>query len=80
MTIEVRLFATLRKFLPPGSERTRALLDLPVGSSIADVLARLAIPEETATLVLVNGRFEADRKRRLEGDLVLSVFPPIAGG
>ena len=80
MIVEVRLFAVLRKYLPAGSERTRTLMELPAGISIADVLARLSIPAEQATLVLVNGRHEANRLRRLEQDCVLSVFPPIAGG
>jgi len=80
VTVEVRLFAILRKYLPAGSERTRTRIDLPAGTSIAEVLGRLGIPGELATLVLVNGRHEADRSRRLEGDCVLSVFPPIAGG
>jgi hypothetical protein len=80
MVIEVRLFATLRKYLPPGSERTRACVELPRGSSIAEVLLRLGIPAESATLVLVDGRHEAGRSRQLDGECVLSVFPPIAGG
>jgi sulfur-carrier protein len=80
MNIEVRLFATLRKYLPAGGERTRVIIDLPAGTSIAEVFTRLGIPAEAATLVLVNGRFEADRLRRLDAGCVLSIFPPIAGG
>jgi sulfur carrier protein len=80
MIVEVRLFAILRKYLPAGGERTRTRVDLPPGSSIAEVLDRLGIPEELATLILVNGRHEADRMRQLDADCVLSVFPPIAGG
>jgi molybdopterin converting factor small subunit len=80
MNVEVRLFATLRKYLPAGGERTRTIIELPAGSSVAEVFARLGIPGEAATLVLVNGRFEADRLRRLDADCVLSIFPPIAGG
>jgi sulfur-carrier protein len=80
MNVEVRLFATLRKYLPSGGERTRTIIELPAGSSVAEVFARLGIPGEAATLVLVNGRFEADRLRPLDADCVLSIFPPIAGG
>jgi sulfur-carrier protein len=80
MTVEVRLFAILRKYLPAGSGRTCTRMELPAGVSIADVLSQLDIPEEQATLVLVDGRHEADRQRRLGQDCVLSVFPPVAGG
>ena len=80
MTGEVRLFAILRKYLPAGSERTCTRMELPAGVSIADVLTRLSIPAEQVTLVLINGRHEANRQRRLEQDCVLSVFPPVAGG
>jgi molybdopterin converting factor small subunit len=80
MTVEVRLFATLRQYLPPGSERARVRMEMPQGASIADVLARLGVPQDSAKLVLLDGRFEADRTRPLDDGVVLSVFPPIAGG
>jgi molybdopterin converting factor small subunit len=78
--IEVRLFATLREYLPAGSSRTSARLEMPSGASIGDVLDRLGIPREAAHLVLVNGLHEADLQRVLEGGLVLSIWPPVAGG
>jgi len=80
MTVEVRLFATLRQYLPAGSDRVSATLELPDGASVGDALARLGIPSESAKLVLIDGRFEADRNRRFDEGVVLSVFPPLAGG
>ena len=80
MNIEVRLFATLREYLPTGSERTCARIDMPACASIVDVLTKLGIPEAAAFLVLVNGSYEADRRRKLEDGNVLSIWPPIGGG
>jgi len=53
---------------------------MPAGSSVAEVLARLGIPVAKAFLVLVDGRYEADKQRRLDDGCVLSIWPPIAGG
>ena len=80
MNVEVRLFATLRAYLPPGSSRTAAPLDLPAGSSIADVIDRLGIPHDQAALMLVNGIYEGDQRRQLEDGHVLSIWPHVAGG
>ena len=80
MNVEVRLFATLRRYLPPGSDRTAAHLDLSDGASIADVLGKLAIPPQAVHLVLINGLYEADRSRQLTDGCVVSIWPPVAGG
>lgn len=80
MSIEIRLFATLRAYLPPGSNKGSARLELPAGATVSDALASLRIPAATASLVLVDGRFEEDRQRRLGEGCVLSVFPAVAGG
>lgn len=80
MTVEVRLFATLRQYLPPGSERAATRIDVRDGASIDDVLACLGVPSDSAKLVLLDGRFEPDRRRPLRDGQVLSVFPPLAGG
>ena len=80
MGIEVRLFATLRTYLPPGSNRTSARLEMPAGASIADVLDTLGIPAAAAFLILVDGLYESDRQRKLDEGCVLSIWPPVAGG
>ena len=78
--IEVRLFATLRQCLPLGSGRSAASLEVPVGMTIAALIAQLGIPAQAAALVLVAGVYEADRERQLADGDVLSVFPNVAGG
>lgn len=80
MNVEVRLFATLRRHLPPGGGRTAVRLDLAAGASVADALAHLGIPDGSPLIILLDGRYEADPRRALHDGCVLSVFPPIAGG
>jgi molybdopterin converting factor small subunit len=79
MEIEVKLFATLRDYLPPGSSRFSCHLEIAEVTSIEEVLKRLSIPEDTPKIILLNGIHAGKGDILKEGD-VLSVFPPVAGG
>ncbi len=50
--VEARAFNSLHTFIEGGRE----VLDLPAGSTVADLATRLGIPRERIWLVLVNGR------------------------
>lgn len=80
MNIELRLFASLRKKLPPGAPRGKCRLEVPEGATIGDVLTRMDIPRATAQMVLLNGDHDRDFDRVLHDGDVLSIFPPVAGG
>ncbi len=80
MNIEVRLFATLRSYLPAGGNGRCTRVELPAGAGVEEVCARLGIPSGAAAIVLVDGRYEEDRRRPLPDGCVLSIFPPVAGG
>jgi sulfur carrier protein ThiS len=77
--IEVRLFATLVPFLPPDSRDGAAVLEVPEGSTVHDVVRRLGIPSDLERVTLLNGGDSAPEARLRPGD-VLTVFPPLAGG
>lgn len=79
MEIEVKLFATLRDYLPKGSERFSCKMEIEGHTRIQDILVRLNIPEEMPKIILVNGVHGKKEQILREGD-VLSVFPPVAGG
>ncbi len=81
MKIEIKLFASLRKHLPPGADGSTATVEVQEGLTVAGLFEQLHVPKELAQLVLVNGvNIEGDYSRTLqEGDTV-SVFPPVAGG
>lgn len=79
MTVEVRLFATLARFLPPGSRDGSAVLDVPDGATIDAVLRCLGIPPGLDRVLLLNGS-EADPEQPVRTGDVIDVFPPLAGG
>ncbi len=79
MQIEVKLFATLRDYLPEGSGRFSYKMEIDHHTRVQDVLAKLKIPEEMPKIILVNGIHGKKDQTLKDGD-VLSVFPPVAGG
>jgi hypothetical protein len=79
VTIEVHLFATLARYLPPGSDGGRVLLEVPDDATIDDVAGLLGIPAALTRIALVNGR-EAAPQVRLNPADVVTLFPPLAGG
>ena len=79
MEIEVKLFATLRDYLPAGSSRFSCKMKIEGSTRIEDVMSILKIPEEMPKIILVNGIHGKKEQILKDGD-VLSVFPPVAGG
>ncbi len=79
MEIEVKLFATLRDYLPDGSGRFSCKMEIEGPTRVQDVLLKLRIPEEMPKIILINGIHGKKDQVLKEGD-VLSVFPPVAGG
>jgi molybdopterin converting factor small subunit len=79
VTVVVCLFATLSRYLPPGSSRDRVALQVPDHTSVGQVVARLGIPADLETLRVVNGH-DAELDQVLQDGDVLSIFPPLAGG
>jgi molybdopterin converting factor small subunit len=77
--IEVRLFATLARYLPQGPQAGSAFLDVAEGSSVDDVADALGIPADLSRVILVNDQDADEHRRLVEGD-VLTLFPPLAGG
>jgi molybdopterin converting factor small subunit len=77
--VEVRLFATFASYLPPGSGGGAAMIEMPAGSTVDDVAARLGIPSGLQRIVLVNG-YDAGPDRCLSAGDIVTLFPPLAGG
>jgi molybdopterin converting factor small subunit len=80
MQIELRLFATLRRFLPANSNGSKAVMDVPEGTQLQQLIEQLGIPPQLAQLVMVDGIQEPNRARLLAEGNVISIFPPVAGG
>jgi molybdopterin converting factor small subunit len=88
MKVHVRLYATLvesvsRQFLaqyPQGIRAgSRLEVELPEGSTLADLMTHLALPIEQVKVSFVNARHQGLNYRLEPGDEV-GIFPPIGGG
>jgi sulfur carrier protein ThiS len=74
MKIQVKTFATLKKFEPEG-----ATLELDQGATIKDVIEALGIPDEEVRLAFVNGT-HAKKDHPVSEDDKVSLFPAVGGG
>ena len=79
MKIEVALYATLSKYLPPGAQNRKAVIEVPDGATVREVLSDLGVPQDLSSILLTNGRQASGEAVLKDGD-ALSVFPPLAGG
>jgi sulfur carrier protein ThiS len=82
--VALKLFASLADYLPAEARKAHRLeLDLPAGTTIADIILQQNLPQKMCHLVLVNGLFIPPgmrSARALEPDDELAIWPPIAGG
>lgn len=79
MMIKVRLFATLRKYLP-GLKLGESLdVEVEPGTSISQLYVVLGIPAEEVKLAYVNGIYCEPETILKDGDEI-GIFPPIGGG
>ena len=74
-TIDLRLFATLQKFVPENA----GVFPITPGSTVRDVLEQINAPVEKAKLIFVNGLKKDLDTVLKDGDRV-GVFPPVGGG
>jgi molybdopterin converting factor small subunit len=90
MQVQVQLFSILKDCMPPANEQGQAVVTLPEGATLADLVTHLGVDRqlggsaEVVTRggwqVIVSGQYEADLGRPLrDGDRV-QIFPPVAGG
>ena len=78
VTISVKLFAALKKYIPQGSTDGISL-SLPAGATVQDAVDMLNMPREQAGMLVVGDTY-VEIGMVLEDGLELSIFPPLAGG
>ena len=88
VNIYVKLYATLARSVsgpilaqhPQGLRAgSRLEVELPEGSSLADLVNYLALPKEEVKVSFVNAKAQ-DMDYRLETGDEVGIFPPIGGG
>ena len=83
MRIAVKTGGLLGRYLPAGSARNSAELEVPKGASVGEVIAQLAMPPEGGYLVIHNGVAVPKAERaacRLAAGDELAIMPPLKGG
>jgi sulfur carrier protein ThiS len=79
MDVDVALFAFLSDYQPDGlGGRSARALHLSPGTTVADVIADLKLPDQPR-IVFVNNRHADEAVALHDGDR-LAIFPPVAGG
>lgn len=73
--ISLKLYATLKLFMPSSGEK----YPIEPGTTVHDLLKLLNLPEEKAKLIFIDGR-QADLATKLQGGERVGIFPPVGGG
>ena len=78
MKLEVRLYATLRRYAP-DSPNGVITVEVPDGCTVGHLYACLTIPPEEVRLAMVNGISAETDQVLLPGNRI-GLFPPVGGG
>jgi sulfur carrier protein ThiS len=79
MQVRVKLIATYMDHLPPGTEGNITSVEVPTGSTIAEILTPFGIPLDDSSVIVLNGLMASLDTAVSEGDTI-AAFSAIAGG
>ena len=79
MIVKVKLFATLRKYLPDLELGSSTEVQVDPDTTIEQLYKNLGIPIEEIKLAYVNGIYREPEYILNDGDEI-GIFPPIGGG
>ena len=79
MQVQVKLFATLCRYVSNAAPGIPFVVELPEGATLADLVSRLKLPREEVKVFFVKGRARPAGWLLEQGDEV-GIFPLIAGG
>ncbi len=74
MKLEIKLFASLQKFMPNAEK-----VELNDNCTVLELLDKIGINSSEVAITLVNGRHVKLDQTLHDGETV-AIFPPIAGG
>ena len=79
MQVEINLYATLARYLPPHVIENNRLMDVSDGCTVDALLQLLNIPEKQVKLIFLDG-VHAGRDDVLKEGSRVGVFPAVGGG
>lgn len=79
MEIEIRVFATLRKYLTIPHQQGTIRMQAEENSKVKDLIEKLELPPQEITVIMVNGVRGEEEQILKDGDR-LALFPPVGGG
>jgi sulfur-carrier protein len=79
LQVEVRIFATLRRYQPNLPVGGALQLDVEPETTLAQLRDRLGLPEQETKLVMVNNRQAQFSDQIADGDRI-AFIPAVAGG
>ena len=77
--VEVRLYASLRKYHPKSGSGEALVFTLDDKAKLGDLLDRLNIPRQEVNILMVNGKWQKENYLLQDGDRI-GFFPLIGGG
>ena len=81
MRVFVKIYASLRQYVPNSAEMTRKEgWEVAERASVDDVLQELRFPENLKILALINGAHCLDRSAPLKDGDSLLLYPLMSGG
>jgi molybdopterin converting factor small subunit len=81
MKIYVKIYATLRQYVPNSAEIMRPEgWEVADGATVEEVMASLKFPESLRTLALINGAHCKDKTAALRDGDTLMLYPLMSGG
>lgn len=77
--VEVRVFATLRRYLPELDIGEPKLLEVPQGTTLGEIREGLGLPIEEVKVIMRNNRQADEEDLAQDGDRI-TYIPAVAGG
>jgi sulfur-carrier protein len=79
MKVELHLYASLSKYLPPDAVFKTCLVKIETDTTIKDIIEQMNIDEQSVKLLFLNGVHASVDSVLKDGDRV-GIFPPVGGG
>ncbi len=79
MNVEVRVFATLRRYLPDLAIGEPLPLNVPEGTTLGDICDQIGIPREEIKVIMQNG-LQADFSAPAQDGARIAYIPAVGGG